>query len=170
MRLHQIPIGPLTPNEVNTVIEIPKGSSNKYEYDVELGVLKLDRVLYSPLHYPCDYGMIPSTKYLDGDPLDCLVLISQPTFPGCLVRARPVGVLMMEDDKGPDEKILCVASGDPRFRDDRTIADVGEHLLAELIHFFEVYKQLEHKAVEVLGWRDVDVARNLITKFRVDLA
>lgn len=168
MRLHEIPIGPLAPNEVNCIVEIPKGSSNKYEYDPDFGVMKLDRVLYSPLHYPCDYGMVPSTKYLDGDPLDVLILISQATFPGCLVRMRPIGVLMMEDDKGPDEKVLGVAAGDPRFRDARTLADVGDHLLAELIHFFEVYKTLEHKAVEVLGWKDVDVARALITKFRTD--
>jgi inorganic pyrophosphatase len=168
MRLSEIPIGNKAPDEINCVIEISKGSSNKYEYSKALDMVVLDRVLYSPLHYPCDYGFIPQTNYLDGDPLDILVLVSQPTFPGCLVRVRPVGVLMMEDDKGPDEKILSVASNDPRFAETRSLADVGDHLLAELIHFFEVYKHLEWKAVDVLGWKDADVARALITKFRID--
>jgi len=168
MLLHELPIGAKAPSEVNCVIEIPKGSSNKYEYQPETGTMRLDRVLYSPLHYPCDYGFIPTTRYLDGDPLDVLVLVTHATFPACVVSARPVGVLMMADDKGPDEKILAVAAGDPRFAETRSLSGVQDHLRKELIHFFEVYKALEWKAVEVLGWKDIDVALQLINRFRLD--
>src|ERR1700681_4003500 len=108
MSLLDVLIGSQAPEIVNAVIEIPQGSTNKYEVDAKTGVIRLDRVLYSPLFYPFDYGYIPGTHYLDGDPLDVLVLISHPTFPGCVVEASAIGVLKMSDEKGPDEKILCV--------------------------------------------------------------
>src|SRR6202795_1038673 len=114
MSLLNVKIGKDAPLEFNVVIEIPRGSTNKCELDPESGVIHLDRVLYSPLFYPFDYGYIPQTHYLDGDPLDVLVLITHPTFPGCIVEASPIGVLRMSDEKGPDEKILCVAKKDPR--------------------------------------------------------
>ncbi len=168
MSLSQVGIGPQPPHVVNTIIEIPKGGSNKYEVDEHSGVVKLDRVLFSPLYYPCDYGYIPGTLYSDGDPLDVLVLISHPTFPGCVVEARPIGVLGMSDDKGRDDKILCVALRDPRFVEVRSIADLADHTKKEIMHFFEVYKQLEEKPVDVIGWGDELKAYELIDEFRVD--
>jgi inorganic pyrophosphatase len=159
-------IGPESPRIVNTVIEIPKGGSNKYEVDEVTGLVKLDRVLYSPLFYPCDYGYIPGTLYSDGDPLDVLVLLSHPTFPGCIVEARPIGVLGMSDDKGQDDKILCVALKDPRFAGINSIDELGTHTKKEIMHFFEVYKQLEEKQVSVIGWGDELKALELIDAYR----
>lgn len=167
MSLLNVPIGPNPPEIVNVVVEIPRGSTNKYEVDAETGMIKLDRVLYSPLFYPFDYGYIPQTHYLDGDPLDTLVLITHPTFPGCVIESRPIAVLAMRDDKGPDEKILCVATKDPRYNSWKNLADLNEHVQKEIIHFFEVYKQLEEKAVDVLGWLDVEAAVKLVDKYRV---
>jgi inorganic pyrophosphatase len=169
MSLLDVPIGPKTPHAFNTIIEIPKGSTNKYEFDPSTGVIRLDRVLYSPLFYPFDYGFIPQTKYLDGDPLDVLVLLSHPTFPGCVVEAKAIGVLLMKDDKGPDEKIICVATTDPRFSNRKSLNDLQDHTKKELVHFFEVYKDLEDKAVEVLGWEGVELAVELIQRYRTDL-
>lgn len=169
MSLLDVPIGANAPEIINTIIEIPRGSTNKYELDKETGVMKLDRVLYSPLFYPFDYGYIPQTHYLDGDPMDVLVLLSHPTFPGCLIEAKPIGVLEMTDDKGPDEKILCVATRDPRYgyRDD--MDKVNPHTLKEITHFFEVYKHLEDKAVEVKDWHGHELAIELIQKYRTDV-
>jgi inorganic pyrophosphatase len=166
--LLDVPIGPKAPEVFNTVIEIPKGSTNKYELDVETGVIKLDRVLHSPMFYPFDYGYIPQTKYLDGDPLDVLVMLMHPTFPGCVVEAKAIGVLEMRDEKGPDEKILCVATKDPRFSNRKSLNDLTEHTQKEIVHFFEVYKTLEQKEVEVVGWQDVPMAIRLIEKYRTD--
>lgn len=168
MSLLHVPIGADAPSVFNTIIEIPKGSTNKYEVDKDWGVVRLDRVLYSPLFYPFDYGYIPQTHYLDGDPLDVLVLLLHPTFPGCVVEAKAIGVLEMRDEKGPDEKILCVATKDPRYSNRKSINDLNEHTLREIIHFFEVYKQLEEKDVEVIGWNDVALAIQLIEKYRTD--
>lgn len=165
MSLLDVPAGKNPPSEINIVIEIPKGSTNKYEVDQVTGVLKLDRVLYSPLFYPCDYGYIPQTLYNDGDPLDALVLLSHPTFPGCVIEAHPIGVLAMQDEKGPDEKVLCVAARDPRFNTWHTLADLNEHVRKEIVHFFEVYKALEEKSVNVVGWHDAGVALALIEKY-----
>jgi inorganic pyrophosphatase len=163
--LLELPVGANAPEEVNVVIEIPRFSSNKYEYDPELGVMKLDRVLFSPLFYAADYGFIPSTKYLDGDPIDVLVLISHPTYPGVVVDARPIGVLEMRDDGDPDEKILCIATKDPRYGTRRDLADVNPHTLDELQHFFEVYKHLERKEVEILGWKGRERALEIIRDY-----
>lgn len=162
-----LPVGDDAPNVVNVVIEIPRHSSNKYELDPELGVMRLDRVLYSPLFYPTDYGFIPSTKYLDGDPIDVLLLISHPTQPGIVVDAKPVAVLEMRDEGKPDEKILCVATKDPRFGPREDLKDMNPHTLDEIRHFFEVYKTLEKKEVEILGWKGKDVALDIIRRFTI---
>jgi len=168
MGLRLAKIGPNAPEMFNTIIEIPRGSTNKYEVNQETGIVHLDRVLYSPLFYPFDYGYIPETHYLDGDPIDVLVMISHPTFPGCLIEASPIGVLEMTDEKGPDEKILCVAKRDPRFGYRTSMNQLNEHTLKEIEHFFEVYKTLEEKAVEIIGWRDRDFALEIIEKYRTD--
>jgi len=161
MSLRNALIGPDAPEVFNTVIEIPRGSTNKYEVDQETGLIKLDRVLYSPLFYPFDYGYIPQTCYLDGDPLDILVLLSHPTFPGCIIEAVAIGVLEMTDEKGPDEKILCVANR-------KSLEELNDHTTKEIMHFFRVYKDLEDKYVEVVGWHGRDVALDLIEKYRLD--
>jgi inorganic pyrophosphatase len=128
---------------IDVVVEIPRGSRNKYEYDHEAHVIRLDRRLFSATVYPSDYGFIPDTLGEDGDPLDALVLLDDPTVPGCWVTSRPVGVFWMEDDKGPDAKIICVPAADPRWAQVQEIEDVPEPLLAEIEHFFDVYKMLE---------------------------
>jgi inorganic pyrophosphatase len=168
MSLRNAVIGPNAPEVFNTVIEIPRGSTNKYEVDTNTGLIHLDRVLYSPLFYPFDYGYIPQTHYLDGDPLDVLVLLSHPTFPGCVIEAAAIGVLEMTDDKGPDEKILCVAKKDPRFGYRTDLTQLNDHTTKEIMHFFMVYKDLEDKFVDVVGWHGPDVAKELISKYRVD--
>ena len=147
---------------LDALVEIPKGSRNKYEYDEEMGRVRLDRVLYSPLHYPADYGFIPRTLAEDGDHLDVLIVTYEPTFPGCLVPVRPVGVLDMTDEKGRDQKILAVPDGDPRFREISDLPDLAKHFLAEIRHFFEVYKTLEQKETEIVGWQGAAVAEETI--------
>jgi inorganic pyrophosphatase len=144
------------------MIEIPKGSRNKYEYDAERRVLKFDRMLFSSMHYPSDYGFFPDTLSEDGDALDALVLVWEPTFPGCLIDVKPVGVFKMRDEKGPDEKILCVPISDPLWNHIEKLKDVPPHLLKEIEHFFTVYKDLERKKVTVDGWQDRNVALSLI--------
>lgn len=168
MSLLNVPIGPRAPHEFNVIIEIPRFSTNKYEMDPEIGVMRLDRVLFSPLFYPWDYGFIPQTKYLDGDPVDALVLIMHPTYPGIVVDAKPIGVLEMVDGGQPDEKILCVASKDPRFGNRETMDELNPHTLDEIHHFFEVYKQLERKEVEILGWKGKDEAIRIVDTYRLD--
>ncbi|NUM80183.1 inorganic diphosphatase [bacterium] len=162
MNLKDIPIGKDFPNVVNAIIEIPEGSRNKYEYDVKMEVFKLDRVLYSAVHYPTAYGFIPSTYYEDGDPLDILVLASQPLQTGILVETRPLGVLRMRDDKGADDKILGVAIGDEHYRDVRRVEQLPHHLLVEIEHFFTTYKHLEGKHVQSFGWEPTEFARSAI--------
>lgn len=133
-------------------IEIPRGSQNKYEYDKAKGVFRLDRTLYSPMHYPTDYGFIPESLAEDGDPLDVLVLLSLPTFPGCVVETRILGALVMSDEKGEDTKILGAAVGDPRLNELQDVEDVPAHVRREIEHFFATYKQLEHKETHVGEW------------------
>ncbi len=147
---------------VTVMIEIPKGSRNKYEYDKEKKVLRFDRMLFSAVHYPSDYGFIPDTLAQDGDPLDALVLVWEPTFPGCLIEARPVGLFKMWDEKGPDEKILCVPVSDPLWNYIESLADVPPHLLKEIAHFFAIYKDLEEKKTGVEGWEDCEAALKVI--------
>jgi inorganic pyrophosphatase len=143
-------------------IEIPQGSRNKYEYDKDRGEIVFDRMLYSSMHYPTDYGYVPETLARDDDPIDVLLLVWEPTFPGCLVDARPVGVFLMEDEKGPDEKLLCVPVSDPQWNHVDGLDDVPPHLLEEVEHFFDVYKDLEDKFVEVEGWEGRKRARSLL--------
>lgn len=148
------------------VIEVPKGTQNKYEYDPRTGRLVLNRVLYSPVYYPGEYGFIPETLAEDGDPLDVLAISSVATFPGCAVPVRVLGALDMEDDKGPDTKILGVVAVDPRLEQMATLADVPHHFLREVEHFFRVYKELEGKPCIIRGWQDADRAWQLIEEAR----
>lgn len=153
MSFSHIKIGKKFPESVNVVIEIPKGSSNKYEYSEELDCIQLDRVLHSPFFYPTDYGFIPETRSEDGDHLDILVLIKHPTFSGCVLQARPVGVLDLEDEKGRDWKIIAVAENDPYYNGVHDIDQVNLHLKNEIQHFFETYKHLEKgKKTIVRAW------------------
>ena len=159
-----LPPGPNAPELVTAVIEIPAKSRNKYERDKESGLLKLDRVLYSAVHYPGDYGFIPRTLHEDGDPLDILVRINEPTFPGCMIEARPIGILRMLDKGEPDDKVLAVPSNDPFHNEFYDIADLPQHYLKEIEHFFHIYKDLEGKRVQILGWEKSEVAMRVITE------
>lgn len=150
--------------KVFVIVEIPKGSRNKYEYDAEKQVFKLDRMLFSSVHYPSDYGFIPETLAEDGDPLDALVLVSEPTFPGCLIETKPIGLFKMWDEKGVDYKILCVPLKDPQWNWLNRLADVPQHLLREIEHFFQVYKELEEKKTGVEGWENHQEALEVISK------
>lgn len=160
--MQNVPANPL----VDALIEIPMGSQNKYEHDKATGRFRLDRVLYSPIHYPADYGYVPETLAEDGDPLDILVLITVPTFPGCVVPARMVGAMAMEDDKGRDTKLLAVCSVDPRFEEVTSLDHVGHHTLREVEHFFSVYKSLEGKESRTLGWQGLEFAIEELAKAR----
>jgi inorganic pyrophosphatase len=166
--LHAINAGEKAPEEVNVVVENCKGSSNKIEYDRENNVFKLDRVLYSAVYWPFEYGFIPQTWSEDEDPLDICVLITHPTFPGCVIKARPIGVIKLEDEHGLDSKILAVATEDPVYSYDHVctgIRDVPSHILREIREFFETYKRLEPgKWVKVKGWGDAKEAKELIVK------
>lgn len=162
MNLYDLPPGDDAPDHVNVVIEIPKGSANKIEFDPEYGVFRLDRVLHSPMHYPGDYGFIPGTLSPDGDALDALILVTDPTFTGCVVSARPIGVLVMRDEAGKDEKILAVPDNDPRFHEYDEATDLPTHLLKEAEYFFNIYKELEGKQTVVVGWEGVKKAHEII--------
>jgi inorganic pyrophosphatase len=155
--------GPSAPEVIYAVIEIPKGSRNKYEYDKDMEAFALDRVLYSPFHYPAEYGIIPKTLYDDGDPMDIMVIMEQPTFPGCVIESRPIGMMRMIDGGDKDDKILAVPTQDPRFAEVKDIDDIPKHILLEISHFFEDYKKLEGKKTEVLGWEHADEAFKAIT-------
>jgi inorganic pyrophosphatase len=158
----ELPIGDKSPEAVNAVIEIPGEGINKYEYDKQLNVFRLDRNLYSPVHYPGDYGFIPSTLSDDGDPLDVLVLVDAPSFPGCVMTVRPIGLLEMLDQGVLDEKILAVGKNNPRYNDVWNYSEIYPHMLKEITHFFSIYKDLEGKRVEVNGWHDAAYARDRI--------
>lgn len=150
------------PTTVTVMIEIPKGSRNKYEYDKERKRLKFDRMLFSSVHYPSDYGFIVDTLAQDADPLDALVLVWEPTFPGCIIDAKPIGVFKMWDEKGPDEKILCVPVFDPLWNHIKDLSEVPPHLLKEIEHFFTIYKDLEKKRTGVEGWEGREAAFRII--------
>ncbi|MEJ7812856.1 MAG: inorganic diphosphatase [Gemmatimonadaceae bacterium] len=156
--------GAHAPEIVTTVVEIPSGSRNKYELDKDSGLIRLDRVLYSAVHYPGDYGFIPRTLAEDGDPTDVLVLLNEPTFPGCLIDARPIGVLRMLDRGDPDDKVLAVPSNDPFYDEYFDIADIPQHYLKEVEHFFRIYKDLEGKRVQTVGWEKSERAMQVITE------
>ena len=151
---------------IEVFVEVPMGSRNKYEWDFERRCFVLDRMLFTAVRYPGDYGFIPDTLALDGDHLDALCILGEPTFPGCVVRARVLGMLDMRDDKGPDEKILTVADHDPRWQHLRVLDDVPRHVLDEIAHFFAIYKDLEQKLVKIHGWRPRQDALRVIAEAR----
>jgi len=153
-----LPIGDQAPSVVWAVVEIPKGSKHKYEYDPKLGVFRLDRVLHSAVYYPIDYGFVPSTDAGDGDALDVMIFLSWPTFPGCILKVRPIGMLNMVDDKGDDQKILAVAENDPHFQRIHDLESIEPHVLKEIEQFFGVYKSLEGKLSLTFGWLGKEAA------------
>jgi len=148
----------------DVLIEIPKGSRNKYEYDFALNKIRFDRTLFSSMMYPGDYGFVPETLALDHDPLDVLVLSTEPSYPMVVMEVRPIGVFHMTDEKGPDEKIICVPVSDPVWSKRSDISDLNPHRLREIEHFFQVYKDLEEKKVDVGGWGNAEEARKIYLK------
>ncbi len=165
----RIPIGRNAPYEVNTIIEVPKGSSNKYKFNKSSETFRYDHTLYSPLYYPYDYGWICGTRCShDTKPLSCLVVATNATFAGCLIVARPIGTLLLEDAHGIDNKVICVAVSDPRFSAVQRLGDLASHSLLEIQHFFEIYQALEQNEVRIDGWEDVDATRERILE-SVDL-
>jgi inorganic pyrophosphatase len=161
---------PVTEDTVTVVVEIPAGSRNKYETDRETGRIFLDRTLFTSTRYPADYGYIDGTLGEDGDALDALVFVQEPTFSGCLIHARPVGLFRMWDEKGRDEKILCVPLRDPTWSEVRELHDIQGTLLAEVEHFFAVYKDLEGKPTGTEGFEDRAAALRVIEEARARLA
>jgi inorganic pyrophosphatase len=155
--LHDLPAG--TPDAMNVIIEIPRGTKNKYEIDKETGLIKLDRVNHTAQAYPFDYGFVPQTLWDDGDALDVVVLTSEPLFPGLLLEVRPVAIMHMIDGGEADEKVIAVPAGDPRFKDIKDVADINQHTLREISHFFATYKQLQNKVVEVGEFEDAAAAQ-----------
>ncbi|MEA2170988.1 MAG: inorganic pyrophosphatase [Solirubrobacteraceae bacterium] len=152
--------------DLHVLVEIPKGSRNKYEWDEELQAIKLDRYLFSSVVYPTDYGFVPDTLAQDGDELDAMVCVTEPTFPGCVIEVQPIAIFRMHDDQGQDDKILCVPHQDPNWADIEELEDLPEQLKTEIEHFFSIYKQPENKEVEVGGWfgrqealEEIDAAR-----------
>lgn len=156
----------MCPEVVRMIVEIPKNCANKYEYDGELGIFRLDRPLYSPLHYPGDYGFVPGTLADDGDPLDVLTLMSEPSFTGCLIEVRPLGVLELVDSSENDQKIVAVPNKSPRYESLHTIDQVWPHMRREIEHFFTIYKELEGKQTRIDGWHGPMEARKLIVETR----
>lgn len=166
MSLYDIDPGPDSPEVVRSIIEIPQHSANKYEYDGNLGVFRMDRALYSPMHYPGDYGFIPGTLADDNDPLDVLVLVQQSSFPGCLIEVRPVGVLNMVDNDEKDHKVLAVPTKNPRYDQIHTMDQIFQHVRKEIEYFFSIYKELEGKVTRMNGWGGPGEARKVITDAR----
>jgi inorganic pyrophosphatase len=164
--LYELDPGPECPELVRMIVEIPKNSANKYEYDGKLGVFRLDRALYSPMHYPGDYGFIPGTLASDGDPMDVLVMVEEPSFPGCLIEVRPVGILNMIDQQEKDQKILAVPNRNPRYDEIHTIDQIFPHVRREIEHFFTIYKELEGRVTHTQGWDGPREARKAIVDSR----
>jgi len=153
--------------DVEVVVEIPKGTRNKYEADHETGEIWLDRMLFTSTRYPEDYGYVPLTLAADGDPLDALVFLEEPTFPGCHVRARPVGVFLMSDESGDDAKLLCVTASDPRQSSVQDLEDIPPYELEEIAHFFAIYKSIEPgKRTTAKGWRSREIAEKVVEEAR----
>jgi inorganic pyrophosphatase len=159
-------VRPVADSNVTVVVEIPGGSRNKYEMDHDSGLVYLDRMLFTATRYPADYGFIEGTMGEDGDPLDALVFVGEPTFPGCRIVARPIGVFGMRDEKGQDDKILCVPLNDPAWSHVEKLEDLLPTLRNEIEHFFAVYKDLEAKEVEIQGFDDRAAALAIIDKAR----
>lgn len=166
-----LPPGKSPPQRIDAIVEIQQGGSNKYEYDPRVGLFRLDRVLYSAVHYPMAYGFIPGTLADDGDPMDILVMTRSPTFTGCIIEASPIGVFRMEDEKGVDEKIISIPVVDPRYTEITSLEDMRPHYLREIEHFFSIYKELEGKEVNILGWEGrqgaYDTIMESIERFQV---
>jgi inorganic pyrophosphatase len=167
-RLYDLDPGPATPELVRMIVEIPKNSANKYEYDGELGVFRLDRALYSPVHYPGDYGFIPGTLASDGDPVDVLALVEEPSFSGCMIEVRPVGILNMIDQNETDQKIVAVPNRNPRYDQVHTLDQIFAHVRREIEHFFTIYKELEGRVTATLGWGGPPEARKAILDARAN--
>ena len=161
MDLSRIPAQP-EPGLINVLIEIPGGSKNKYEFDKDMNAFILDRVLFSSVKYPFDYGFVPNTLADDGDPLDGMVMMDEPTFAGCVIASRPVCMLEMIDGGDRDEKILCVPAEDPRYDHVKSLKDIAPHRLEEIAEFFRSYKNLEKKETKILGWKDIDQVAPLV--------
>ncbi|MDO5852031.1 MAG: inorganic diphosphatase [Methanobacteriaceae archaeon] len=157
-----IEAGSDVPEKITVVVEIPKGSRNKYEYDKEKEAFALDRVLYSPVHYPAEYGFIPKTLWDDGDPFDAIVIMDQPTFPGCIIETRPIGIMRMIDQDDSDDKLLTVPVDDPRFNDITDIDQLPTQYLDEIKEFFSTYKNLENKTTKITGWDNKEEAKKAI--------
>src|SRR5271165_629288 len=164
--LYDLDPGPDAPELVRMIVEIPKNSSNKYEYDGNLGVFRLDRALYSPVHYPGDYGFIPGTIAPDSDPMDVLALVEEPSFPGCLIEVRPVGILNMIDQSETDQKVVAVPNRNPRYDQIHTLDQIFPHIRREIEHFFAIYKELEGRVTATLGWGGPREARRAILESR----
>lgn len=162
--LHDISAGENAPEEINVIIEINKGSKNKYELDKETGLIALDRVMHTGQDYPFDYGFIPKTHWHDGDPLDVVLLTTYPLIPGVLVKVRPVAVVDMIDSGEGDAKIIGVPVEDPRFKNIKDLKDVNEHTVKEITHFFETYKQIQKKEVKIDGIRDAKAAKEVVVE------
>jgi inorganic pyrophosphatase len=164
--LYDLDPGPDCPRLVRMVAEIPKNSTNKYEYDAEPGLFRLDRTLYSPVHYPGDYGFFPGTLSDDGDPLDVIALVEEPSFSGCLIEVRPIGMLKMIDRKKHDQEILAVPNRNPRYDEVQNIDQIFTHIRHEIEHFFTIYKELEGRATATLGWGDLRDTRKIVLESR----
>lgn len=163
--IHILPPGENAPQEVNVLVEIPRGCTNKYEYDREFGVFHLDRVLYESVFYPCEYGVIPQTWGFDNDPLDIMVLSTFPTFPGCVISARPIGALKILDSGREDDKIIAVPQDDPRFNQHKNLEDLSAHFKKEIWNFWENYAELQpDKKIIVSGWKGLKEAHKIITR------
>jgi len=164
--LRGVAVGHTKRVQFDVTVEIPKGQRNKYELDHATGRIRLDRMLFTSTRYPADYGYVEDTRGGDGDHTDALVLLAEPTFPGCHLWARPVGGLQMADDKGDDFKVLCVALGDPLWSEVKDLDGVSPHRLREIEHFFATYKLLEEKSVDIDGWRDRNTALKVLEEDR----
>jgi len=161
-----MPDNPVEPGELLAFVEIPKGSRNKYEFDERIGYVILDRFLSSSMVYPTDYGYLIGHRGRDGDPLDAMVCVSEPTFPGCVIPVKAIALFKMRDEKGEDDKVVCVPTHDPGWSSAESLDDITEQLQREITHFFSVYKQLEGKAVEVDGWKTREEALEVIADGR----
>jgi inorganic pyrophosphatase len=150
------------PDIISVIVEVPKGCRNKYEYDNKINRIKLDRVLFSSVHYPADYGYVDGTLAEDGDEIDVLVLIEEPTFSGCFIQARPLGMLQMKDEKGIDNKILAVPATDPIYNYAKDLHEISPHILTEIENFFLTYKKLEAKTVISDGWKSASFAKEYL--------
>src|SRR5438105_177398 len=158
----ELPVGDQSPEVITAVIEIPFEGINKYEYDKKLHVFRLDRNLHSPVHFPGDYGFVPSTLSEDGDPLDVLILVNSPSFSGCVIQVRPIGVLEMIDQAAKDEKLLAVGLNNPHYRDVKDLSGLYSHVRLEIEHFFSMYKDLEGKRTKIIGWQNAGHAREVV--------